>query len=350
MRAMRRGFTLIELLVVIAIIGVLIALLLPAVQSAREAARRAQCTNNLKQLGLALHNYVSANDALPPGGEVRSADPRLGWLHGPQNYGMKVRLLPFMEQTPLYNSINFAVTALWNTGGTGSHAAYVFDGYSINLTARSTRINFFSCPSDTNIPGAGDPQSPSVSYANNCGLNRYNNGWRAVGPTYYQGHDGGLENMVTFASISDGQTNTLMFSEWVKGGGQGSPDWKDGQNMTYTIGGVAVLPQGTQNADVQLANLCERSRTKSWDFKGEIWMNDDNGRGGGFNMAQTPNRKGCDLGRYDSLISASSKHPGGVNALLVDGSVRFIKSSVNIQTWHALATIAGGETVSSDGL
>src|SRR6266436_10420397 len=104
-RLFQKGFTLIELLVVIAIIAVLIALLLPAVQAAREAARRAQCVNNLKQLGLAIHNYHSVNDGLPPGGQSFSGGdgggiPSLGWVHGPQSFSMKTRLLPYMEQQP----------------------------------------------------------------------------------------------------------------------------------------------------------------------------------------------------------------------------------------------------------
>ena len=142
----RRGFTLIELLVVIAIIAVLIALLLPAVQSAREAARRSQCVNNLKQIGLSIHNYHSTNDALPPGGEVRSGGKAGGynfsgadaWSNGPQNFGMKVRLLPYMEQQPLYNAVNMQVTAIW---GTGSAAPYVVDGRFMNSTVMMTKVS-----------------------------------------------------------------------------------------------------------------------------------------------------------------------------------------------------------------
>src|SRR5271157_4106999 len=113
----RRGFTLIELLVVIAIIAVLISLLLPAVQSAREAARRAQCTNNLKQLGLAMHNYVSANDALPPVCIDQQWGAAQPWLTQPhQNWSQHARLLPFMEQGPLYNAINWNFGARWSDG------------------------------------------------------------------------------------------------------------------------------------------------------------------------------------------------------------------------------------------
>src|SRR5437016_3586102 len=136
MSSKKRGFTLIELLVVIAIIAVLIALLLPAVQAAREAARRAQCVNQLKQLGLAVHNYHSTNDGLPPNGQSYSGGdgggiPSLGWVHGPQRFSMKSRLLPYMEQQPLYNAINFAVTPSPWMGGS---APYVRDGTQMNST------------------------------------------------------------------------------------------------------------------------------------------------------------------------------------------------------------------------
>ena len=345
----RRGFTLIELLVVIAIIGVLIALLLPAVQSARESARRAQCTNNLKQLGLAIHNYVSTNDALPPGGQVRSniyaAPNGPGWVDGPQNFSMKCRLLPFMEQGTLYNAMNFSVSAIWNQG---DGIARPVDGFYINQTARPTKVAFFTCPSDTNVPGGSDPQGIGVSYPNNCGLNRYNNNWQSVGPTYYQGNDNGLCRTLNFASITDGQTNTVMFSEYVKGRGNNNTD---GLHQAYTLT-VTTLPQGYNNADNALAQICDQVKSRQWDFKGEVWMIQDNGRGGGFCMTQTPNRKACvdpGVSGVDNLIGASSKHPGGVNCLMVDGSVRFVKSTVNIDTWHALASIAGGEVINGDG-
>ena len=112
----RRGFTLIELLVVIAIIAVLIALLLPAVQSAREAARRAQCTNNLKQIGLAAHNYLSSNQVLPTMYVIYSP---VNWMNTAQTYSPLARMLPFLEQNSIYNSINFNVAPRWGASGAG---------------------------------------------------------------------------------------------------------------------------------------------------------------------------------------------------------------------------------------
>jgi prepilin-type N-terminal cleavage/methylation domain-containing protein/prepilin-type processing-associated H-X9-DG protein len=352
----RRGFTLIELLVVIAIIAVLIALLLPAVQAAREAARRSQCVNNLKQLGLAVHNYHSVNDALPPGGEVRSGGtvagyPSLGWVNGPQNYGMKVRLLPYMEQQALYNAVNFQVTAIWGTGSASDYAPYCIDGGPMNQTVMMTKVSSFVCPSDGNVPGGGFPQSYGVSYANNQGLNRYNSAWISSGATYFQGDDGGLNKTRTFATVTDGTSNTVMFSEWVKGKGANQVI---GLNIVYQNGpGVAAVPQNiTGNiANTQLAAKCQNTpldRNNIWDFKGEVWLLHDSGRGGGYYHIQTPNRKSCNCCGYDTIVGASSYHPGGVNCLMLDGSVKFIKDTVSQATWYALSTIDWGEVISND--
>ena len=345
----RRGFTLIELLVVIAIIGVLIALLLPAVQSAREAARRAQCVNNLKQLGLAIHNYESANGCLPPAGEVYSNEyPQYGWSLGPQNFCLKVRVLPFMEQQNAFNTVNFTVSAIWNDIGWngGSSNPSVVSGQYINATIRNTKINSFICPSDPNDPGTGDPQLPAMSYHDNGGLNRYNNSWRSVGISYYQGHDGGLQQTRTFGSITDGLSNTALMSEYIKGKGN-TPAFRDGLHMTYNVS-ITQFPNGDTDADYKLAQLCQASTSQSWDFKGEVWTMHDGGRGGSYSHIQPPNRKACNAAGYDTVIGASSYHPGGVNLLLCDGSVKFAKSGIAIRTWHAIGTMNVGETVAGD--
>src|SRR5438067_9530111 len=155
----RRGFTLIELLVVIAIIAVLIALLLPAVQSAREAARRMQCTNNLKQIVLAMHNYISANDALPTFYIIYSP---VGGNNTAQDYSPLARMLPFLEQNAIYNAINFNVCARWggspggasNPGADGSFNGSTADADLwgvMNASASANQITSFLCPSDTDL-------------------------------------------------------------------------------------------------------------------------------------------------------------------------------------------------------
>jgi len=357
----KRGFTLIELLVVIAIIAVLIALLLPAVQAAREAARRSQCVNNLKQIGLAIHNYVSVNDALPPGGQAWSASKQLGgWYHGPQNYAMKPRLLPYMEQQPMYNALNFNTSAVWNAQVTpgwccpdSSVASYGVDGALLNSTVGMARVASFTCPSDGNNPNGNSPQGYGTSYYSNGGLNRYNNGWAITGPTYMQGDDNSLNLVRTFATITDGTSNTAMFSEMVKGKG-GTRGI--GLNQVLQNGPpVTLVPQSVSGnqPNLQLAAACQNTvfdTTKLWDYKGELWLRDEAGRGGSYSHVVTPNRKTCTgpSGGVDSLLNATSYHPGGVNVLMLDGSVKFIKESVNPLTWYALATVNWGEVISSD--
>ncbi|WP_165251051.1 DUF1559 family PulG-like putative transporter [Paludisphaera soli] len=353
----RRGFTLIELLVVIAIIAVLIALLLPAVQSAREAARRVQCTNNMKQIGLAIHNYISSNESVPPTGGYYTAANQV-W----QRHSMKTRILPYMEQNAAMNAINFDVSPVKPSTGVGYPV-----GRLINGTAGAIQISSFLCPSDPNPGNTGLNQASGSTisfavgvsnYPNNVGTNRAYTGGRINGPGYYIGgsaHSLAASDFpadvgatVTVSSVTDGLSNTVIFSEWVKGS---SGSRRPGLNLVYYSVpiGASVNNEGDYQA-CQAANT-----TNPWDFKGEYWMSGDVGRGGGYHHTSPPNSKSCRAGtsfpdgwNAGWLVSASSFHSGGVNAAFCDGSVRFIRNSVDRETWRALGTMAGGEVISSD--
>jgi prepilin-type N-terminal cleavage/methylation domain-containing protein/prepilin-type processing-associated H-X9-DG protein len=363
----RRGFTLIELLVVIAIIAVLISLLLPAVQSAREAARKAQCTNNLKQLGLAVHNYISSNDMLPP---VTVDDPQNGSPH--QNYSFHARLLPFIEQQVMYNAMNTNLAGRWSDGtaqpvngpGVTDNAAGGSNTYS-QATVIVTQMNAFLCPSDV-LPGGsgtflftigGSRLVASSNYPCNIGLNRRisnNNSWVPNGPAYTATNwDGAVNRPVSLRMFSDGTSNTVLMSEWVKASAT-SPG-KDG------LGEVYNLPSsGNQSnsfpTDYQFAQACQQTAigpaNQNWHWKGEWWI-----YGGTQVYSHTipPNRTACaysdqaqDSRGTITLANASSLHPGGVTCLMADGSVRFIKSSVNYVAWYGISTPNNGEVVSAD--
>jgi prepilin-type N-terminal cleavage/methylation domain-containing protein/prepilin-type processing-associated H-X9-DG protein len=366
----RRAFTLIELLVVIAIIAVLISLLLPAVQSAREAARRSQCTNNLKQIGLAMHNYISANDLLPPVSVDNVANGNNFMPH--QNWSQHARLLPFLEQSALYNAINWNFGSRWSddpgygisdsnppdinaAGGTNSIPQY---------TVLCTKIASLLCPSDP-YPGTSGTFSVNgvatlvgaFNYPANMGLNRHidfgTNNWVPNGPNYIASNwDGAMRRNIGLNQFTDGTSNTVIFSEWVKG--PGAKPGRDGLGMVYNFPGNAST--NTFPTDAQFAAACLQVNpvvaNQNWGWKGEWW-----GYGGTSIYSHTipPNRTACEYSNTAqdnratiSAVNASSLHPGGVNALFMDGSVRFVKSTVSIPVWYAVATPDRGEVVSAD--
>jgi prepilin-type N-terminal cleavage/methylation domain-containing protein/prepilin-type processing-associated H-X9-DG protein len=370
MRRERQGFTLIELLVVIAIIAVLIALLLPAVQAAREAARRSQCVNNLKQIGLAMHNYVSANDAVPP--VVVDDHGQAGWGNRPgQNWSVHARLLPYMEQQASYNAINWNVGARWTTGPGNEPTSDPNppDGAAggwqslLQFTVLTQQINSFLCPSDP-FPGASgtflvNGQSKlvgSTNYPYNVGLNRRITGgkpdltWALNGPSYTAGWDGAVSRPVTIATFVDGTSNTVIFSEWVKG--PAAKPGRDGLGMVYSAG----VNSNSFNTDLQFLRACQAinptQANQQWGWKGEWW-----GFGGTliYSHTNTPNKTACDYndtaqdGRGTiTMVNSSSLHPGGVNMLFMDGSVKFVKSTVSIPSYYAISTPNNGEVVSAD--
>ncbi len=368
-----RGFTLIELLVVILIIAALIAMLLPAVQSARATARRTQCMNNLKELGLAMHQYVTENEALPP----VSVDPV--WTSAGtavpqphQNWSQHARLLPFLEQQVIYNMINWSFGARWSDGDLFYRDTNPPDDASggsdsiPQMTVLVMQIKTFLCPADVNRGSSGYFMVGGVSklvgasnYACNIGLNRrISNGgpdrsWLLNGPNYVaSGWDKTVNDTTTMSTFRDGASNTAIFSEWIKGEGVATGRAHNGLSEVYNLGENSNF----YSTDFQFMELCNRvpitSANQAWQWKGEWWA-----YGGTmiYSHTQLPNRTSCiyhDLNEDPrgtiTMIGVSSNHPGGVNVLFMDGSIHFIKNSINYLPWYALATPNGGEGISSD--
>jgi prepilin-type N-terminal cleavage/methylation domain-containing protein/prepilin-type processing-associated H-X9-DG protein len=368
-----RGFTLIELLVVVAIIGVLIALLLPAIQSARAAARRAQCMNNLKQIGLAMQGYVNAHDALPPvcvDQEWTGAGARVPQPH--QNWSQHARLLPYLEQQVAYNAINWSFGARWSDGDSHYRDSNppddAFGGNDSipQMTVITLQIATFLCPSDSNPGSSGtflvDGRNKMVGASNypcNIGLNRRISGgmpdrsWQLNGPNYVASSwDKTVSGTTNLATFNDGASNTVTFSEWIKGPAVPTGHAPNGLAEVYNLG---------QNSnffptDYQFMQLCNAvpitGFNQQWQWKGEWWAY---GATMIYSHTQTPNRTSCvyhDINQDGrgtiTMLSASSNHSGGVNVLFMDGSVRFVKSSVYFVTWYAIATPNNGEAISSE--
>jgi prepilin-type N-terminal cleavage/methylation domain-containing protein/prepilin-type processing-associated H-X9-DG protein len=348
----RRGFTLIELLVVIAIIGVLIALLLPAVQAAREAARRAQCTNNLKQLGLAMHNYHSTNDVFPLGcsqGRFNATDASPAtW----GNWGPQAMLLTFMEAAPLYNAINFNFTA------DNGQAAY------INSTAFNTRISSYLCPSD-GLAGVTNINS----YAASIGTSIWRNNAEDQKATVSQSTGVFAEYASSgVRDCTDGTSNTIAFGEALVGDRRDQKQaWRSspmGATIPFLSDANRALIDASSNqpgviAGLQACTVIYNKGNPISPGRGKRWGWGTPGVGL-FNTIVPPNstqyawgacRDNCDGGCNSdraSFANATSNHSGGANFLLADGSVKFIKSSISLSTYWAIGTKGNGEVVSSD--
>ncbi|QDV32528.1 DUF1559 domain-containing protein [Tautonia plasticadhaerens] len=336
----RRGFTLIELLVVIAIIGVLIALLLPAVQAAREAARRAQCTNNLKQLGLAVHNYHDTWGGFPMGEMPGGMSPHVG-------------LLPFLEQTQIYDSFNMNLGQRW------------IWTQPATLTVGRTKISAYICPSEIYTEYASDIyQFYASNYAWNSGTWYPRTGaWdglfgRSYGPNSVppEATIDGLPNRplnnMTFASAKDGTSNTLLCAE-VANGPLVAGVTRTKVSDCFETGGFSNT--STVQEAVTACNQVDWTTGPipwggSWRYKGYSWVEGSVWRNW-FNSIRTPNQTCCVSlpNQWWSIMKPSSSyHPGGANAVMADGSVKFFKETVALNTWMALSTRTGGEVVSAD--
>ncbi len=348
---------------VIAIIAVLIALLLPAVQAAREAARRAQCVNNLKQIGLGMHNYHQANDSFPPGALlVTNAVSRA--LVADEDMSAHVRLLAGMEQQALYNAANWGLSVI--NDATSVH---------INGTVTGTRLGVFLCPS---CPAPGwnllDTSLVVVAPGNNyfasvgSGMEYY--GQETANPPngIFQ-HLSTSGQVVSIRDITDGTSNTVAFGEWKTGTGLATivtPD-RDivflGQfpaNVSRTSTGtelpanpvlVAGLPAWL---NLCTAGLTNRPRAVKTPSLGQSWAFGHFGWSMG-NLLVPPNSKwpNCSTNGADTIeapgqFGPRSFHPGGANILMCDGSVKFLKDSINQQTIWSLGSRNQGEVVSAD--
>jgi prepilin-type N-terminal cleavage/methylation domain-containing protein/prepilin-type processing-associated H-X9-DG protein len=306
----RSAFTLVELLVVIAIISILIGLLLPAVQKVREAAARMTCENNLKQIGVALHNYHGTYQKLPPGSN-------------PSGFTVLTLLLPFMEQDNLYHQINFTASP----------------DDPLNAGPNGTPIKTLICPSDafsTLPPGLG-----GNNYFANYGTNINFFGNSTVANGVFALRDSGI----SLLAVTDGTSNTAAFSELKKG---------DFNNAVYSPADwLNASSLGLPSTADQAYAICQTVNPQDLSLQcfsaGGEWLGDDN-TGTAYTHVVPPNTTNCCwLANLTFAVTASSYHSSnGVNLLLCDGSVRFVAGTISLPTWRALGTRAGDEVLGPD--
>ena len=333
----RAGFTLIELLVVIVIIAVLIALLLPAVQAAREAARRAQCLNSLKQIGLAIHGYNASHGIIVPGRIIKPIDVPDSCdgtpFSGCQATPWAVLLLPQLEQSALFNAFN---VALGSEGPSGT-------GFIANSTVASTKLAVFQCPSDresafrfsANFLG-GSMSSPTLTrgnYAANWGNTNWGQGnVLSNGTGNYLRSAFGQEGNISLASVTDGLSNTAFVAEIIQGsdGDVRGVFWLSVPGASSYISGIApnhydhISGLGYGYDLLMTSSVCYNDPSQRLPCQGD--------------PGSIP---------WRAFTGARSRHPGGIDVLMGDGSGRFVKESVNPLVWISLNSISAGELVAS---
>lgn len=300
----RRGFTLIEILVIVLVIAVLVGLLVPAVQSARESARRLQCTANLKQIGLSIHNYYSINVALP---------------RGERGYSMHTALLPMLEESALFNSVNFV------------SPAPSLKSFHANRTVASTHLSVFLCPSDS-IP---DTSEGGSNYGANWGAGFGEYGAENNGPFASPG------NIPTIGlqQVIDGTSQTAGVAEFCRGHNTSTDPLRVVYRAPKLVGRnkSELFAAGCHSIDVAVAKVSGR-------IKGDGWLSQEFGNTL-YNHMLTPGDHTCTNGTLtrEGAWTAGSMHPGGTGVLFVDGHVTSFKTSVNPSIWHAVGTMNGSE-------
>jgi prepilin-type N-terminal cleavage/methylation domain-containing protein/prepilin-type processing-associated H-X9-DG protein len=328
----KQGFTLVELLVVIAILALLAGMLLPAVQRVREAANRIKCANNLKQLGVALHHYHDVQQSFPAGYEKKVVPNHLDVPADLFRWSAHAKLTPYLEQATIYNSLDLA------------NPLFLDRSLSVdvrNVLGVSQKIDVFLCPSDNGTPFV--PIAPPHEH-------------RTFGPTNYaacigSGGNGGprenadgivfINSRVRIADIHDGTSNTALMSETLLG--LGGPDLRSPPNEQESPLVYRWIPSSARMG----VGLCQSTDSRYW------WETDGSGKWADgdvyctlYDHGYPPNAPQWDCISSDhNWRAARSRHGGGVNLLLADGSVRFVSNLVDLSTWHALGSRAGNEVL-----
>jgi prepilin-type N-terminal cleavage/methylation domain-containing protein/prepilin-type processing-associated H-X9-DG protein len=331
----RRAFTLIELLVVIGIIAVLIGLLVPAVQKAREAAARIKCANNLKQLGLALHNYEGVNRKWPP--LYPGTAPGSTAFNYKYTWSVLAQLNPYLEQTNIYKSMDLT-QPMYDAANQIT---------APNRFAVVQKVSLFLCPSDRGVPvssayGVTDMGPTNYVACHGSGVTGGGYGSPIASDGAFPAVKG-----VKITDITDGTSNTAAMSESILGdGAEVSPTQPGDEKVAYKyLGYTGTLPNDSNCAGTP-------PLWNGYNHRGFMWASGE-ARCVSYNHYYTPNSKNFDCIANDPTMTyisvgyraARSRHTGGVNLLLADGSVRFVSDSISLQTWRALGTRAGGEVV-----